>query len=257
MLHKTHTDSERDVISSTTLLLSASSGPIFSQVINQVQDGPILTIWNNLVEGQLRRMSSVCFNDKTGQFAISDECGSVFTFSIVDNVYKALRISTVPVSAMTFVHSRCDQIAIAYENGSVIIVDTVTLHIICNIQLESFSTVRMMRCHPGKSNLALVADDGSITMWDLRCANHIASTFYNIIFNDLLMYSFQSTAYLCSCNLYRNLTCTRSLKLTEGIVDVQFEEQGSIISVLVEDSGLFMYRSSDCNLVIRCVLPKR
>lgn len=154
------------------LTLETRSGAILaasaSLQSNPGSGGLLITIFNNSVKGQFRRMSSAVFNEVTGQFAIADENGSVFNFSLVENRYSTLQISSIPVSAMTFVHSRRDQIVIAYENGVVILMDTITQKILGNILKPTAATARIMRCHPSKPMLALGSEDGAISLWDLR-----------------------------------------------------------------------------------------
>ncbi len=121
---------------------------------------------------------------------------------------------------MEYVHSRSDQLALAYNNGLVIIVDTVSGGVISNIQNTNGSIIKLMKCHPTKSMLITASDNGVVTMWDLR-----------------------------------TVQCTRSLALTEGIIDIKFELDGELIAIVLENTGVYIYRSTDCQLICHCSLP--
>lgn len=121
---------------------------------------------------------------------------------------------------MEYIHSRSDQLALAYSNGLVIIVDTVSGGVISNIQNTNGSIIKLMKCHPTKSMLITASDNGVVSIWDLR-----------------------------------TVQCTRSLALAEGIIDIKFELEGELMAIVLENTGVYIYRSSDCQLICHCSLP--
>jgi len=163
---------------------------------------------------------NVAFNEKSGEIALSDEKGQIFYISLPDNKYQTIRIQTRAISAMSFVHSRIDQLVVAFESGTVVLLDLTSKQIIGNICPSNPYAVRVIKCHPGQSKIIMASDDGTLTMWNL-------------------------TTY----------QCLKTLDLKEGIVDVSFEANGDLIAIALEKSGIFLYRSNDCQLVLQCQLP--
>ncbi len=155
-----------------------------------------------------------------GEYCIADSDGHVYRFNLAQNQYYSIRSSTIAVSSMEYIHSRSDQLALAYNNGLVIIVDTVSGGVISNIQNTNGSAIKLMKCHPTKPMLITASAQGVVSIWDLR-----------------------------------DVQCTRSLALTEGIIDIQFELDGELIAIVLENTGVYIYRSSDCQLICHCSLP--
>jgi len=160
------------------------------------------------------------FFENCGGWAKPDEKGQIFYLSLPDNKYQTIRLQSRAVSAMSFVHSRLDQLVVGFESGNVVLLDLTSKQIIGNICPSNPYAVRIIKCHPGQSKIVMASDDGTLTMWNL-------------------------TTY----------QCLKTLDLKEGIVDISFEANGNVIAIALEKSGVFFYRSTDCQLILQCQLP--
>jgi hypothetical protein len=57
---------------------------------------------------------------------------------------------------------------IAYQNGSIIVVNIESKLIVGTIHLPSPSPITLIRCHVKAPVATMVAQDGTLSMWDLR-----------------------------------------------------------------------------------------
>ena len=55
----------------------------------------------------------------------------------------------------------------------------------------------------------------------------------------------------------RLMSSTLGLACQEAVVDVQFVENGRLMVVVLEKSGIHVYRSADMKVVLRCPFPDR
>ena len=198
-----------------------SNGRILNQHMRRSEYGKLsVLISQQLENSNPYYFHNLAFNEKSGEIALSDEKGQIFYLSLPNNKYQTLRLQSRVVSAMSFVHSRIDQLVVAFESGNVILLDLTSKQIIGNICPANPCAVRIIKCHPGQSKILMASDDGTLTMWNL-------STYQ----------------------------CLKTLDLKDGIVDVSFEADGNLIAIVLEKSGIFFYRSSDCQLILQCQLP--
>jgi WD40 repeat protein len=206
---------------SSVLYLDNNGGSFFDSKING-EYGLLSTMKSLSIQKKSSKSSFnvACFNEYTGEFILSDEQGSIYHVSLKDNYYHLLRHSRSPISAMVFVQSRCDQLVVSYENGIVVIIDILTKSIIGTLESSNSSTVKLMKSHIEKSMLATCTEDGTISLWDLR-----------------------------------PMQCIRRIKLSEKIIDFNFEHDGELIVIILENSGAYIYRTSDFQLQFTCPIP--
>lgn len=209
-------------MSNSTLYLDVNGGEFFESDLINGEYGLLSTMKSLSVQKKSSKSSFnvACFNEKTGEFVLSDEHGTIYHVSLENNYYHLLRHSRSPISAMVFVQSRCDQLVISYENGIVVIIDILTNSIIGTLESSNSSTVKSMKSHIEKSMLATCTEDGTISLWDLR-----------------------------------SMQCVRRIKLSEKVIDFNFEHDGELIVILLEISGAYIYRTSDFQLEFTCPIP--
>ena len=145
-----------------------TSGRIYNKLQGCTDDGLLTALLNEPTRGRTWSMLSGCTHKNSGDFALTDERGQVFQCSIEKNQYFTVRTAANTISAMEYIHSRQSQIALSYEQGQTVIIDTETREIIQNIQPQSLGSVRLLRAHPQSPMLALVTDTQVVEMWDLR-----------------------------------------------------------------------------------------
>ena len=139
--------------------------PLDRRVLNH---GLVTSLKNFLTRGHAWKMVCMCANIKTGECAVADERGQIYSFSIDSNEYHAVRLASTPISAMAFIEPRNNQLIVAYENGTIIIVDTKSKDIVGNIQSADGAPVRIIKSHPTKSFVIMADDDRILSIWDLR-----------------------------------------------------------------------------------------
>jgi WD40 repeat protein len=164
----------------SSIILLRSNGEIVDRNSPRNSFGIMGTIWNQPVRDCLWKIEAVTFNEKTGEFLLADERGQIFNFSSVENLYRLIRPASTHVSAITFAPYRKLEVIIAYENGAVILLDTESQQVISSISpLPNTSAVsssngycppavRIMHCHPSKPLLAMVANDLTVSLWNLK-----------------------------------------------------------------------------------------
>ena len=121
-----------------------TKGKIMNQNAASRADGLVSTIWNYPVRETLWKIKSAYFNQKTGEFALADERGQVYMFSTSQNFYRVVRKASVPVSACSFIHCHMHEIIVAYENGVILVIDSVNRDIVQNIQISSKPTASVV-----------------------------------------------------------------------------------------------------------------
>lgn len=184
--------------------------------------GLVASFWNYPTRNKQWPITYTCFNQKTGGFSIADERGQVYKMSISNNHYQSVRLASTSVSSMSFLSAQKNLLAIAYENGIIVIIDSNTKDILGNIQTRHKSTARLIRCHPTLPRLILATDDRTVSLWDFS-----------------------------SCQ------CLQSMDCEEAIVDVRFELGGDAIAVTLEHSGAYLYVAETCELMVHLTLPAR
>jgi hypothetical protein len=187
-----------------------------------IENGLVTTFYNYPVRGTQWPIIYTCFNHKSGGFAIADERGQVYRMSIVNNIYQSVRLASTPVSAMCFLCTQKNLLAIAYENGVIVIVNSDSKEIVGNIQVRSKAPARIIRSHPSLPRIIIATDDRSVSMWD-----------------------------------FGTCQCLQSLECTEAIVDARYELVGDVIAITLEQSGAYLYASDTCQLLVHLKLPER
>lgn len=113
-------------------------------------------------------ISSVCCNQKTGAFAIADDKGQIYKMSVAHNAYNSVRLASTGVSAMAFINQHKNHLVVAYDSGSIIVLDTHTKDIIGNLQGKSNTVARIIQSHPTELKVAIASEDKTLAIWDLK-----------------------------------------------------------------------------------------
>ena len=136
---------------------------------NGVSEGGLLAAFrNHSLRNKTWAMTTVCCNSKTGGFAIADERGQVYKMSTMNNVYYSIRLASVGVSAMCFIAQHKNHLVIAYESGSIVVIDSHTKDIIGNLQVRSKAVAKIIQSHPTQLKVAIASDDKTLAIWDLK-----------------------------------------------------------------------------------------
>ena len=145
-----------------------SKGTILDKNATSRPGAPMVTFLNFPIRSHVWNLEKVCFNKATGDFAVVDERGQVYAMSLVDNIYRIARLASTPVSAIEFVHSRTTQMIVAYSQGAVVVIDTLTRDIVGNLQTQSTLGQSIVKCHPTKPFAVMVSSSCLVSFWDLR-----------------------------------------------------------------------------------------
>lgn len=187
----------------------------------------LATIYNYKLRGHLWKIERVAFHETKSQFLLGDARGQIYVFSLDTNSYEIGRLASTPIASMCFLHSKPNEIVVSYESGETVIINTSTKAILHTLNIvdplnwaPGTSAVRLMRCHPKKELLLMAADNKTVSLWDVK-----------------------------------TMKITHCLECTENIVDVRFELGGGLIALVLEETGVYFYRTSDCELVCECPLP--
>ena len=170
-------------------------------------------------------LSAVNMSRRSGDFLVSDSRGKVYSFSSSNNKYEVVKKATTAGSLTCMAHldgkSGMGVVLLGYDKGSVLVYETSAKRTIASIQTPTGAAPRIICCHPTKS-MAIIADESNtLSVWDLRV-----------------------------------MTATLALTLAQDtVVDVQFIENGTMVVVVLETSGIHVYRSSDMKVVLRCPFP--
>lgn len=207
-----------------SVLLLRSSGSLMERRSSPARRAAVQGLMRTIRNFPLRKrewaFACTCSNPRTGEFALADARGQVYVLSPQGNVYRSVRLASTPVSSLGFVSARLNELIIAYENGSVLVVDTVSKDIIGNLQHSGNAAIRMIRAHPSKPIAMLVSDAKVVSTWSLA-----------------------------------KMRCVRSFDIDEPVVDIRFEANGAITAVVLQESGVYLYRSGDFHLLQHCPLP--
>jgi WD40 repeat protein len=130
--------------------------------------GLIATFKNYSTRNKVWNINTICFSPKSGGFAIADERGQVYKMSVSNNAYDSVRLASTGVSAMCFINQHKHHLIIAYDSGSIVVVDSHTKDIIGNLQVKNKSIARIIKSNPGKLQVAIASDDKTLSIWDLK-----------------------------------------------------------------------------------------
>lgn len=135
-----------------------------------VLDGGLVTVFrNHAARNKVWPITTVCCNQKTGNFVISDERGQIYKMSTQNNLYHSIRLASTGVSAMCFISQHKNHLVVAYESGSIIVLDAHTKDIVGNLQSKNKSAAaRIIQSHPTELKVAIASDDKTLAIWDLK-----------------------------------------------------------------------------------------
>lgn len=127
--------------------------------------GVVCVLQNYTMRGKQWKIVCSASSPISGDFAVADDRGEVYTVSVEENDYKLIRSASAPVAAMCYVPCRHHQLMISYENGQVVLVDTSTKDILANLQTEHSGSppVRMIKAHPTKPVVVMASEDGCVS----------------------------------------------------------------------------------------------
>ena len=201
-----------------------------------------ITLRNYPVRGYSWKLEYVCC-DSHGNLAVSDERGQVFLLEVDSNEYRLIRKASSAISCLAFILSQPHQLLVAYENGELLTVDTISGNVIKLLSNSSSSPqrhhhhhhivpgIRLLRTHPTQPLAVSATDDANqavpyISLWDM------------------------SRSHEMRC--LRRLPCDRN----DSVVDVQFELGGLALCVVLQRAGACLYRNTDCSLAVQCAWPR-
>lgn len=69
---------------------------------------------------------------------------------------------------MAFINQHKNHVVVAYESGSIVVLDTHTKDIIGNLQVKSSTVARIIQSHPAELKVAIASDDKTLAIWDLK-----------------------------------------------------------------------------------------
>jgi hypothetical protein len=144
------------------------SGKIYDKNSTPLEGGQIACLKNYIVNNHLWKFVHVVFNIHTSDFIAADERGQLYCFRISENTYSSLRLASFPISALEYVHTHASHVMVAYHNGLVIIVDTLSKEIIANVRPRGSSPVVYLKCCPSKQLAVMLAENGQLILWNLR-----------------------------------------------------------------------------------------
>jgi len=170
------------------------------------------------------KLSAVAMSQRRGDMLVVDSRGKVYLCSVTSNKYEVVKKATVsgPVCCAAFVECKSSVALLAYGSGSVLAFDLGAKRSIASLQTPSGLPARIIRCHPTRPMAVIADEQNQLSIWDLR-----------------LMKS------------------TLALSCQERVVDVQFIDNGSMLVLVLESSGIHVYRASDMRVVLRCPFPDR
>lgn len=144
-------------------------GEFLNKNQSPLEGGKLVSIWNYPLRNKLWPMVYTDFHPKQHAFAVADERGQVFHFSMKQRDYHSVKLASTSVSAISYLQHVKDALVIAYDNLTNVIINTKTKEIMGNIQLTgSKGKVLLIRPHPYKPILLLYTSDNVVSLWDLR-----------------------------------------------------------------------------------------
>lgn len=145
-----------------------TSGKFLNKNNPVLQGGLVTAFRNHTARNKTWPITTVSCNPHSGGFAIADERGQVYKMSIQHNTYNSIRLASTRVSAMCFVNQHKNHLVIAYESGSIVVIDSHTKDIVGNLQVKNKSVVRFIQSHPSQLKIAIASDDKTLSVWDLK-----------------------------------------------------------------------------------------
>ena len=170
------------------------------------------------------KLAIVAMSQRRGDYILADSRGKVFLVNPSSNKYELVKKATVsgPICCAGFVECKTNIVLLGYNSGSMIVFDMSAKRTLASLHTPSGIAPKMIRCHPTKS-MAIVADANyNLCLWDLRI-----------------------------------MATTLTLSNQEQIVDLEFIENGNMLVVVMENSGIHIYRTSDMKVALRCPFPDR
>jgi hypothetical protein len=195
-------------------------------------NGGLLSV---LVSTQSRHLTSIAFNSVTNDFAVCDSHGQVFHFRMDSNKYQLVRLGgSSAVTSMAFLHSKLNYLTLAYEDGTIVIVDLQKRGAVASMHTVHGNPIRMLRCHPKHSLLVALGVDPTnpgrgrtLDLYDMK-----------------------------------TMGVAGSMSVEEEVMDVKFAsiknaqgKQSTYIAVLLETSGVVFYRCKDLSRALICPFP--
>lgn len=150
------------------IIFLKSSGRFYNKNALAMEGGVVAVFRNHAVRNKTWPISTVCFNAKSGGFAIADERGQVYKMSVQNNLYNSIRFASTGVSAMAFISQHKNHLVVAYDSGSIVVLDTHTKDIIGNLQVKNKAIARIIQSHPSELKVAIASDDKTLAIWDLK-----------------------------------------------------------------------------------------
>jgi hypothetical protein len=198
----------------------AFQGKIYDKNSSPGEGGQIACLKNFVVKNHLWKFVHVVFNIHTSDFIAADERGQVYIFRLSDNSYSSLRLASFPISALEYVHTHASHVMVAYENGLVIIVDTLSKEIVANVRPRGSSPVVHIKCCPSKHLAVMLADNGQLILWNIK-----------------------------------SLAAVETMPCQEAVVDVSFLLNAKWLAVTFVHSGTIIYDMATLQVVMKCVTP--
>jgi hypothetical protein len=154
-----------------------TSGSFLQPNVKASRTGILSTLCNYPNRGKTWKFNASAFRQtkQTNDFLLADERGQVIVFSYEKNQYHVLKAASTAVTSLCFIESRKKDVAIAYESGLQIIMDSESKDLVmtipahyCRDEPNIIAPARFMRSHPTKPLLIDVYDDNTIALWDVR-----------------------------------------------------------------------------------------
>jgi WD40 repeat protein len=150
------------------LIYLKTSGRFLNKGSPYLDAGLVAAFRNYPTRNKTWPMSTVCCNPKSGGFAIADDRGQIYKMSVLHNSYNSVRLASTGVTAMAFINQHKNHLVVAYDSGSMIVLDAHTKDIIGNLQSKSNSVARIIHSHPTELKVAIASDDKTLAIWDLK-----------------------------------------------------------------------------------------
>lgn len=233
-LHDDRPSSGMEVDSDHLIHLKAS-GSIVKNKFSMFDTGGLMVAFKHYsTRHKSTALTHVCYNHKASSFALSDERGQVYNMLISAdaNRYESIRSASTAVSAMCFLAVHRNHLVVAYESGSIIIVDVSSKEMVGILQptkKNKASPTRLIVSHPLELRVITVSDSKYLYIWDLD-----------------------------TC------TCINQMECEEAIVDVRYELDGQVVALTLENSGVYFYGTTEGSddddvpdLLMHLQLPQR
>ena len=203
-------------VDSDHLIHLKASGSIVKNKFSMFATGGLMVAFKHyFTRHKSTTLTNVCYNHKASSFALCDERGQVYNMLISAdaNRYESIRSASTAVSAMCFLAVHRNHLVVAYESGSIIIVDVSSKEMVGTLQptkSKQSSPTRLIVSHPLELRIITVSDSKCLYIWDLD-----------------------------TC------TCINQMECEEAIVDVRYELDGQVIALTLENSGVYFYGTTE------------